>query len=57
MSRVHPAPSAPPPLPLHTHLGHLDRVLVRERVRRLLVAMQRRRDEAEDRHGLAELLG
>lgn len=55
MIRVSPAPSATPPLPLDTHLGHLDRVLARERVRRLLVAMQRRRDEEEDHAFPAEL--
>jgi hypothetical protein len=43
------------PLPLAAHLGHLDRVLTQERVRRLLLALQRRRELAEDRAFLEEL--
>lgn len=48
-----PATNAPErprwPLPLEAHLGHLDRVLSQERVTRLLLALQRRRESAEDR--------
>jgi hypothetical protein len=39
----------PPVQPLDVHLGHLDRVLVRERVTRLLEQLQRRRDLEEER--------
>ena len=41
--------TSPAWVPLEAHLGHLDRVLKHERITRLLLALQRQRESAEDR--------